>query len=77
MKLFLPDNLKLLSHLKGQDKLAYTLLLPSMHPNFREVSSLLSWTSCFAQYTAILTEYHLELVKSRLAYMSLLVREAR
>ena len=48
-----------------------------MRPNFREVSYLLSWASCFAQYTVTLAEYHPELVKSRLAYMCLIIREAR
>ena len=42
-----------------------------------EISNLLSWVSCFATYTAVLTEARPDLIKSRLAFLALIVVEAR
>ena len=44
--------------------------------NMRDVPSLISWISCFTTYIAILSEAFPHLVRSRLAYMSLIITEA-
>ena len=46
-------------------------------PNLREVPNLLSWVSCFATCAAVLVEARPDLIKSHLAYLALIVAEAR
>ena len=46
-------------------------------PKLRRIPSILSWVSCFAVYVAVLSESQPHLVQSRLAYMCLIIREAR
>ena len=42
----------------------------------REVSSLLTWVSCFATYVMVVAEAHPHRVMDMFAYMHLLIREA-
>ena len=75
MKEFLPDNITLIRRTEAWEQ-------PQTHtsgprPNLREVNSILSWVTCFATYVAVLSDAHPELVKSRLAYLTLIVSEAR
>ena len=45
-------------------------------PKQREISSILTWVSAFATYTAIVAEAHHSQTKEMLAYLHLMVREA-
>ena len=79
MKEFLPDNIGLLRKLEAFNQTNLTGLsgLPAgARLNQQEVNSLLTWVNCFTMYVAILGEAHPELVRSRLAYMSLIISEA-
>ena len=71
---FLPDNVGVL---KSLDAAPLAQLLPATRPRLREIKSLLSWVTSFCTYTAILASSHPHLVESRLAYMALVIREAR
>ena len=51
--------------------------VPHLCPSLHEITSVLTWSFCFAQYTAVLAESHPHLIKSRLAYMCLIIHEAR
>ena len=73
----LPDNMKLLKKLEVMDKSTMATIPPNLRPNLRDVGSLLTWAYCFAQYTAVLAQSHPHLVKSRLAYMCLVIHEGR
>ena len=75
MKELLPDNIGLIRRLEAWESPNHPGT--SWRPRMREVNSLLSWVSCFVLYIAILSESHPELVKSRLAYLALMIAEAR
>ena len=75
MKDFLPDNIALARRMEARD--APDNSPSSSHPRLWEVSSILSWVSCFTTYVAVLLEAHPELVKSQLAYLTLMIAEAR
>lgn len=51
----------------------------SLHepPRQREITSIMSWVSAFATYTAMVAEEHPHRVKDMLAYLRLIVREAK
>ena len=79
MKEFLQDNVMLGKRL---DALGFSAFLgptwgTSSRPSMREVPAILSWISCFIIYITILADTHPRLVHSRLAYMSLIIMEAR
>ena len=80
MKEFLHDNVLLGKRL---DAMGATALLgpawgsTAKPANMRDFPSLISWISCFTTYIAILGEAFPHLVRSRLAYMSLIITEAR
>ena len=74
-KEFLPDNITPARRMEDRD-------LPdnspsSSRPRQREVTSILSWVSCFTTYLAVLSETHPELIKSQLAYLALMISETR
>ena len=73
LKEFLPDNIKLYKKLEAFDKSSLASVPPHLRPNFREISNLTTWLFCYAQYVAVLAEKHPDLVKSRLAYMCLII----
>ncbi len=73
----MPDNLKLIKRLESMDRPLLGTILPNLRHNLREVPSLLTWVFCFAQYVAVLAESHPHLVRSRLAYLCLIVHEGR
>ena len=74
MRELLPDNIALMEHLEA---------LPGAAggsrdmPQQREVPSLLTWVASFVTYVAIVAEKWPEKIKSLLAYMRLLIREAQ
>ena len=79
MKEFLHDNVLLGKRL---DAMGATALLgpawgsTAKPANMRDFPSLISWISCFTTYIAILGEAFPHLVRSHLAYMSLIITEA-
>ena len=75
MKEFLPDNIGLIRLAEAWEG-PHPLTATSCS-HLQEVNSLLSWISCFVTYTAVLSEAHPGLVKSRLAYLALIIAEAR
>ena len=78
MRELLPDNIALLRHMEALD--SPNIQVPratGTRPRLREVNSLLSWVLCYVTYVAVLSEAHPSLVKSRLAYLALVVAEAR
>ena len=78
MRELLPDNVSLLKNMEELDAKFVSASLPATaRPKLREVHSLLTWASCFTLYVAILAESHPHVVQQRLAYMALIVREAR
>ena len=77
LKEFLPDNVALHQRLESLGSAAFLATASQARPNLCEVPNLLSWVSCFATYTAVLTEVRPDLIKSRLAYLALIVAEAR
>ena len=78
MKELPPDNIGLLRHLQASDfPSAIAPLATSSRLRPREVNSLLSWAVYFTSYVAILAESHPDRVKSRLAYFTLIIAEAR
>ena len=77
MKEYLPDNIELLKRMEAMDRTAFAGLPPSLRPSLREISSLTTWAYCFAQYIAVLAEAHPHLIRSRVAYMCLVISEAR
>ena len=72
MKELLPDNIGLARSLDGSELGALPMHHLATRPKLRRIPSILSWVSCFAVY-----ESHPHLVQSRLAYMCLIIREAR
>ena len=48
-----------------------------LSPTFKDVSSILSWGSCYVLYVAVLAEAHPEQVKSRVVYLTLIIADAR
>ena len=78
MRELLPDNIALLRHMEALNSPnSPTPQAIGARPRMREVSSLTSWTLCFVTYLAVLAEAHPNLVRSRLAYLSLVISEAR
>ena len=77
LKEFLLDNVALHQRLESLGSAAFLATASPARPNLREVPNLLSCVSCFATYTAVLTETRPDLIKSRLAYLALTVAEAR
>ena len=77
LKKFLPDNIKLYKKLEAFNKSTLASVPPHLRPNYREIPNLATWLFCYAQYVAVLAEKHPDLVKSRLAYMCLIIHEAR
>ena len=78
MRELLPDNVGLLRHMEAADNPSLLTGLPSYaRPRMRAVSSISSWSICFAAYTAVLGTKHPDLVHSRLAYMAMLIAEER
>ena len=74
----LQDNLGLLKNLEELDtKLVSASLPTAARPRLREVKDILTWVSCFTLYVAVLGQAHPHLMQQRLAYMALVVREAR
>ena len=71
LKELLPDNIAAL------DQNASLARPHDQLPKQREVSSILTWVSAFTTYTAIVSEAHPSRTKELLAYMRLMVREAR
>ena len=69
MKELLPDNVTV-----GEDPPSR---FPEQRPKQREITSVLTWVSAFTTYIAILSEAHPNRTKDLLAYMRLIVREAR
>ena len=68
MRELLPDNLVLAEHMET---------LPAKTPEQREVGSLLTWVSSFATYIAVVAQAHPDRVPDMLAYLRLIIREAR
>ena len=78
MRELLQDNLGLLKNLEDLDTKLVSASLPSAaRPKLREVKDILTWVSCFTTYIAVVSQAHPHLVQQRLAYMALIVREAR
>lgn len=77
LKDFLPDNISVFRSMEKLDSPQIASFPTSARPKFREVNSLLTWVTCFSTYVAILASSHPHLVQSRLAYMSIIIREAR
>ena len=73
MRDLLPDNLALAECLETLP----TKLIPTKQPEQREVGSLLTWVSSFATYVAVVAQTHPTRVTDMLAYMCLIIREAR
>ncbi len=73
MRELLPDNVALAERLEALP----TWVQPTKHPEQREVGSLLIWVSSFATYVAVVAQAHPDRVTDMLAYMRLIVREAR
>ena len=74
----LQDNLGLLKNLEELDTKLMSASLPTAaRPKLREVKDILTWVSCFTLYIAVLGQAHPHLMQQRLAYMALVVREAR
>ena len=51
--------------------------LRSSHSHLEDVSSILSWVSCYVLYIALLAEAHTEQVKSRVVYLTLIIADVR
>ena len=78
MRELLQDNLGLLKNLEDLDTKLVSASLPSAaRPKLREVKDILTWVLCFTTYIAVVSQAHPHLVQQRLAYMALIVREAR
>ena len=75
MRELLPDNIALLERLAALPSTS-ALSHSQHHTPQREVSSLLTWVCAFTTYIAIMAEVRPDLLKSRLAYMRNIVREA-
>ena len=75
MRELLPDNIALLERLATIPNMGTYNTSQHLTPQ-REVSSLLTWVCAFTTYIAILAEARPDLVKSRLAYLRNIVREA-
>ena len=73
MRELLPDNLVLAERLETLP----ARLTPAKSPEQREVGSLLTWVSSFATYIAVVAQAHPDRVADMLAYMRLIIREAR
>ena len=78
MRELLPDNIALLRHMEALDSPnSLVSRATGARPRLREVNSLISWVLCYVTYVAVLAESHPGLVRSRLAYLALVVSEAR
>ena len=77
LKEFLPDNVELIKKLEAIDRAAFTGVPPSQRPKLRDIPNIAAWAYCFSQYLAVLAVSHPHLIKDRLAYMCLLISEAR
>ena len=75
MRELLPDNITLLERLAALPNTSALSHSKRCTPQ-REVSSLLTWVCAFTTYIAIMAEVRPNLIKSRLAYMRNIVREA-
>lgn len=73
MRELLPDSLVLAERLETLP----ARLTPAKSPEQREVGSLLTWVSSFATYIAVVAQAHPDRVADMLAYMRLIIREAR
>ena len=76
-KEFLPDNVALHQRLESLGSVAFLATPSPARPNLHEVPNLLSLVSCFATCAAVLAEARPDLIKSHLAYLALIVAEAR
>ena len=78
MRDLLPDNIVLLRHMEALDSpSAHPHMAAGTSPRLHEANSLLFWAICFSTYIAVLSEAHPSLVKSRPAYLTLIMSEAR
>ena len=68
----LPDNIALAEKLESLPTHSHMVKSPEQ----REISSIVSWVSCFATYLAVVLQVHPERSRDMLAYMRLVVREA-
>ena len=75
MRELLPDDIALLERLAALPNTS-ALSHGQRHTPQREVSSLLTWVCAFTTDIAIMAEMRPDLIKSRLAYMCNIVREA-
>ena len=75
MKDFLPDNITVARRMEARDPPDSSPL--STWPRLCDMTSILSWVSCFTTYVTVLSEAHPELVKSRLAYLAMMISDAR
>ena len=73
MRELLPDNLVLAERMETLP----ARVAPAKTPEQREVGSLLTWVSSFATYIAVVAQAHPDRVADMLAYMRLIIREAR
>lgn len=73
MRDLLPDNIALAERLEALP----SHRSPSKAPETREVGALATWVTAFATYIAIVSAAHPHRIRDMLAYMRLLVREAK
>ena len=75
MRELLPDNISLRGNIES---LASPLSLHrDSRPKLREIRSLLTWVTSFATYAAIAAEDNPQLIRPLMAYLCIIIREAR
>ncbi len=75
MRELLPDNVSLCQHLEAMHgQIPFHSLSGQARPRFREVSTPISWRSCFLTYMAVKTQD--TDTREQLCYTGLLLREA-